>query len=215
MTSHADGRCIAARLLPLFAIALGALLTAGCSSGFKLVNAWQNPDYQGPRFKNVLVAGITDKETTRRVFEDVFSQRLSDRGVAAVASYSMRTGADSSREEIEALVTQAGFDAIITARVIGVDRQTQYSGGYSTAYPSMAYHQDFYGFYNYSWGVYSTPSYAYSYDVVRIEVNVYETQEWDLVWTAQTERVDPGEVDKEAVGLADVIFKEMDTRGLF
>jgi hypothetical protein len=190
-------------------------LLAGCASGPKLVNTWQDPAYQGGPLRKVVVIGITDNATNRRVFEDTFAGRLQKNGVTAVTSYSVLPKNEKlSREEIEASVAAQGFDAIFTARVVEVDRQTSYSPGYTTVYPSMAYYNDFYGFYNYSWGVYSSPGYAYDYDVVRIECNVYETGEWDLVWTGMTELVDPGNVEKESVKLGDVIIAELRARGL-
>jgi hypothetical protein len=204
-----------ARLLLLATFVLLMAFASGCGGGPKLVNAWQDPEYQGPKFRNVVVVGITEKQTSRRIFEDVFSQRLRERGLNAAASYAeLNENRKYEREEIEALIRERGFDAIITARVVGVDRQTSHTGGYATVYPGTAYYGDFYGFYDYSWGVYTSPGHTYSYDVVRIESNVYETSDWDLVWTGQTETVDPGEVEKESIRLADLIIGELETRGL-
>jgi hypothetical protein len=192
-----------------------AYLLAACSTAPKIVNTWQDPAYKGPAFKKVMVAGLTEKETSRRVFEDTFCAILREDGVEAVPSYQLlKEHRGYEREVIERVVSEGGFDAIITARVVGVDRETSYSSGYTMAYPSTAYYHDFYGFYNSSWQLYAAPTHAYTYDVVRVETNVYETQKWDLVWTGMTETVDPGEIQHESQKLAQVIMSELKARGL-
>jgi hypothetical protein len=194
--------------------ALCAVVLAGCSSAPKIVNAWHDPEYQGPAFRSVMVLGIAESPTNRRIFEDTFAMRLRDGGVEAVASHTLLpVGEQLDRDEIEAVVAERGIEAILVTRVVQVDRETSYSPGYTTVYPGT-YYNDFYGFYNYSWGVYHSPGYAYNYDVVRLETSVYETSQSKLVWTAQTETVDPKSVEKESVKLADLLMQEMKTRRL-
>jgi hypothetical protein len=211
MFAHCSRRWLAACAA---AIPLSVLL-AGCAGGPKIVNVWEDPSYDGPRFRNVLIVGIAKSDANARIFEDVFADRLAGAGIAATPAYRvLPRDVKAAKEEIESVVAAKGIDAIFVTRVIDVDRQTSYSSGYTTVYPGTAYYHDFYGFYNYSWGVYASPSYAYSYDVVRLETSVYETQDYDLVWTGMTETVDPKDVAKESVKLADLIMKELKTRGL-
>jgi hypothetical protein len=195
--------------------AASVLLLAGCATAPKIVNTWQDPQYQGEPFRNVLVVGLTEKETNRRIFEDTFASILRGQGVKAQASYTLLADHRGyEREVIEQVVADGEFDGIITARVVGMDRETSYTGGYAMAYPSTAYYHDFYGFYHQAWGFYSTPGHVYTYDVVRVETTLYETDDWDLVWTGMTETVDPGKIQNESAKLANVILGELKNRGL-
>ena len=198
----------------LIIAAIGTL--TGCSSSPKIVSAWQDPAYKGPTFRKILVVGITERAPVRRTFEDVFAARLREHGIEAVASYNLISGNDkaAARDEIERVVREQGFDAILTTRMVGIDRKTTYTPGYTRVYPGTAYYRDFYGFYSHSWEAYHSPGHVTSYDVVRLETNVYATDPGDLVWTGMTETVDPGKIQKESARLADVIMAELSTRGL-
>ena len=149
--------------LALIIAAIGTL--TGCSSSPKIVSAWQDPAYKGPTFRKVLVVGITERAPVRRTFEDVFAARLREHGIDKAAA----------RDEIERIVREQGFDAILTTRMVGIDRQTTYTPGYTRVYPGTAYYRDFYGFYSHSWEAYHSPGHVTSYDVVRLETNVYAT----------------------------------------
>ena len=67
----------AALLLP------AGLLVAACAST-SLVNQWKSPEYTGAPLRKVLVLGVSEQPSVRRVFEDEFASRLTAAGVNAV-----------------------------------------------------------------------------------------------------------------------------------
>ncbi|MBD3220778.1 hypothetical protein GF314_06010 [bacterium] len=199
------------------ALALGLLIlmTTGCASPPRLVHAWQDPGYAGPRLERILVVGISERASTRRVFESVFSAEFRDRGVAATPSYELFPGPERpDREEFLATVRARGFDGVILSRVVGVDREASVTPGYVVVEPAFAYRRDFWGFYSDSYAVYSSPGYVERYDVVTVETNLYEVAGPSLVWTGQTESVAPTGVEAESAGLARVMMQELVRRGL-
>jgi len=212
MPKSTSQRWLTVALFALVALPMFAFF--GCATQPKIVNAWQDPAYTGKPFAKVLVVGITEKPGSRRIFETVFSQRLREYGVQAEPSFEVLPSDDKLAEDaFQQIIANNDYDAIFTSRVVGIDQKTSYSPGYSTVYPG-SYYNDFYGFYSYSYGVYHTPGHMSTYNVVRLETNVYEAAERTLVWTGMTESVDPANVEKESVKLADVIMRELITRGL-
>ena len=78
------------QLPPLRILALTiavALSVAGCAASTKIVNQWTSPDYTSPRFKKIMVIGVTKQPSIRRTFEDEFVTKLKAAGVEALPSY--------------------------------------------------------------------------------------------------------------------------------
>ncbi len=197
------------------AAALLAVIAVGCATGPRVVSAWRDPAFKGPAFKKVAVVGLTQNESTQRVFESAFAMKLREQGVQAVASYEVKPAHEKlPREEVERLVKENGIDAIITARVVDRKQEVQVQPATTVVAPYPAYYGDYYGFYDYSWGFYHDPGYAYSYGVVSIETNVYETTNFGIVWTGMSETTDPSNLGQECEGLANGIIKELIATGL-
>ncbi len=197
------------------AVALLAVVAMGCATGPKVVSAWRDPAYAGPAFKKVGVVGLTPNESTQRIFESAFAMKLREQGVQAVAAYEVNPAhVKMSREEVDQVVKDNGLDAIITARVVDRKQEVQVSAPTTVVAPYPAYYGNYYGFYDYSWGYYNDPGYVYSYEVVSIETNVYETKNFGIVWTGMSETTDPTNVGQESEGLADGIIRELIATGL-
>ena len=74
--------------LRIFALALAvALGLTACAASTKIVNQWVSPDYTSPRFRKILVIGVSKQPSIRRTFEDEFVTQLKVAGVEAVPSY--------------------------------------------------------------------------------------------------------------------------------
>ncbi|HOD66097.1 MAG TPA: hypothetical protein PKW75_02825 [candidate division Zixibacteria bacterium] len=189
---------------------LSAALVAGCAVGPRVVDTWRDPAYTGPAFKKIAVVGITDRESSRRIFETAFAATLREQGVAAVPSYDVyRTDEKMPREEIERLVRENGIDAIITARVVDRTQRIEITPATALAVPWPAHYRGYYGFYDYAWAFYHDPGYVTASDVVSIETNVYETSGFNIVWTGTSRTTNPANLEEESKGLAGGIIREL------
>ncbi len=191
-----------------------AWVGSGCAPATKLTNAWVDPTYQGPPFRNVLVLGVSRNEGERRTFEDEFAAKLRAAGVKAASGYTvLPENGNIPRDVLEGVLKKVGADGAIVARVLDVDRRTAYSPGYVTVIPSVGYARGFYGFYGSAVAV-TTPPTAYVYDVVVVETSLWQTRDATLVWSATTQTTDPGELRKEIAGYAEIIIGALRERGL-
>ena len=75
-------------------LACAALMLGACAST-SLQSAWFDTTYQGGAFKRILVVGVGSNVANRRVFEDIFAQKLSATGTQGVPGY--RFLADDAR----------------------------------------------------------------------------------------------------------------------
>jgi hypothetical protein len=184
-----------------------AVLTGACVSTTELVQVWRSPRYVDQEFKKVLVLGILSSPGKRRIFEDAFVEELRRRGVQAVRSYTLLPEDDQiERSRLEEVVVKNGFDAVLSARLLGVRQETEVSPGYVTAVPAVGFSRDFYGYYGAAW-YRTTPPAIYQYNVVTVETSLYETKSWELLWSGTTRSVDPGAIDQEISGFTDAIMK--------
>ena len=198
----------------LLIIALAAWLVAGCAPATSLTNAWVDPSYKGPPFRNLLVLGISNNAAERRIFEDEFAAKLRGVGVQAVPGYTLLPqDGPVPKDVLEGVLRKMGADGAIVARVLNVDRRTAYSPGYVTVIPSVGYARGFYGFYGSAVAV-ATPPTPYQYEVVVVETSLWQTHAGTLVWSATTQTTDPGELRKEIAGYADIIIGALRERGL-
>ena len=116
-------------------VALAALSVAGCSTTAytSLDKSWVDPKLAGPKFKKVLILSIASDEFAQQYFQQDIAAALKKRGVNAVASQGYFTHPSPSEDaRFKRVVAESDADAVLLARVVGVDEKTTVTGGYLT-----------------------------------------------------------------------------------
>lgn len=200
---------IAYRTILLAWVFLLALLAAGCAST-SLVNEWQTPDTP-PAVRKVLVVGVTQQASVRRVFEDEFAAQLRAAGVEAVPSYTLlKEDGQAEQAVLEQAVQDIGADGVLVTRLVKQEQRVDVTPG--SYRPSFG--PGFYGWYSSAWVGYYDPPSVYQYDVVIAETSLYSPPQSKLVWSGTTETFSPKDVKKETAGFAKVIIGALRKRGL-
>ena len=193
-------------LFRLIAIALTAVVISACAT--KPIVEWQDESFSGP-INNLLIIGVSDQETSRRLFEDTFVKELAAFKVKAISSYRlMPIDQDVSRETIEAAAKGQTVDLVLVTRLLGVEDVDVYHP--PSYYP---YNRSYSSYYSHAMQ-YSSPGYYESYKVLTLESNLYDTTTQQLVWSMQSENFDPStpaKVIEQQIGLTIKILSE---RGL-
>lgn len=181
------------RIVCLAIVCLG--LTA-CGASTKIVNQWVSPDYAAPRFKKMMVIGVSKQPSIRRSFEDEFVAQLKAAGMDAVPSY-VYIPEDGQVDEgrLQGAVKQAGAGAVIVTRLVRVEKKTQVTPGFYQPPPAVGL--GFYGGYSAAWLGYYEPPRVYQYDVYISETSLYDMTKKQLVWTGTAETAAPGDINKE------------------
>lgn len=178
-------------------VVLFVFLFSSCSS-IRMVDSWKNTEI--PRFnpKKVLVIGVTENLTARKIFEDKLTSELTARGLNAAPSATVFevnfTASKKSDEEIEKMVaslSEKGFDSVLITVVKGVDTNRSYS----RPYYAVDYRWTHFGHYYYRYqDVYYNPGYYDQYKVYHIETSLYQLDAENnksLVWVGSLDVVDP------------------------
>jgi hypothetical protein len=156
--------------------------------------AWRDPAYSGGTFDRIFVIGIGEDDTRRRFFEDRFVAVLSERGVDAEPSYGSLP--DPERIEKDALqdaMQAGGFDAVIVTRLVGQEQEEEFVPPRTYTVPT-GYRGGYYGYYRNSYEVVHEPGYYKTNTIVRLETNLYEVASASLVWSGQSETLNPDSV---------------------
>jgi len=193
-----------------FLVPAATVLVLGACVSTSLVNQWKSPEFSGPPVRKVLVVGVTQQASVRRVFEDEFASRLRAAGVEAVPSYTI-IAEDGQAEQalLEKAVEEQGADGVLVTRLVKSEQKTQVTPGYYGPAPI-----GFYGWYSAAWVGYYEPPMVYQYDVVTSETSLYSPPQSRLVWSGTTETFSPRDVKKETQGFAEVIIGALREHGI-
>ncbi len=185
-------------------------LFAGCAST-KIVNEWREPDYIAPRFKKVVVLGISKEAALRRSFEDEFVAQLRAANIQAVPSYQFLPEEGQVPESrLLKAVKQSGADAAIMTRLVRVERRSQVTPGHYDPYP----YRGFYHWYSSGWSGFYDPPRVYNYDVYTSETSLYDLNRDRLVWAGTVQTTDPGDVSKEIKSYIKTVMEALQERDL-
>jgi hypothetical protein len=150
---------------------LTVLFLVSCSST-RIVDTWTNQEHLNYKPKKVLIVGVTENLTARRLFESKLKDEFTARGINAVESYNVFkptfTNAKQTEEEIDEEVKRVsnnGFDSVLISAVKGVDEKVTYSGD---AYRTNYYWRRFGRYYYLYQDVYFDRGYYEKYNVYHI-----------------------------------------------
>jgi hypothetical protein len=195
---------------PLFAL-FAALLLAGCAAT-SLTTQWNDPETAGTQVRKVLVVGVSEYPSIRRVFEDEFVAQLRGAGLAAEPSYRFIPQDGQADPAVLAnAAQQAGAQGTLVTRVVGVEQVTDFAPGpYWGPWPWMGYG----GWYPAAgWGMAFGPS-MHQYHVVTVETSLYLQPAGKLLWTGVTRTVAPRDVSRETQRFAKIIIDSLSKQGI-
>ena len=190
------------------------MLVAACAST-TITDSWKNPAYKGGVFHSLLVVGVTDSPTNRRIFEEEFSRTLRDAGVNAIASYTLipQNGKLDERTLKDAVRSQ-GLEGVLMTRLVRREKETVYdTTRYASAYAPNPNPDRLYGYYSTAWPRYGTPE-VREYESVVLETTLWNAADSELVWTGTTSTFAPSRVQSATAGFAKVMIDALKERNL-
>ena len=104
-------------------------LSCGSGSG---ATTWQDPEYDGPEFRKVLVLVEADDMQVRQTIENTITTMLGERGYTAVPSLSILPHeVRKEYSQVEADLQREGIDGILVAEQVGSEDIQEYSAGHT------------------------------------------------------------------------------------
>jgi len=193
-----------------YLIVLAAVIAA-CTTA-KPIAEWRNQAHTGGPFDNILIVGISDQVTSRRAFENNFVDRLGEEQIKATAAFAvMPDNARPTEENIKAVIADIRFDAVLITHLVGVDEKTVYQ---PATYRPAPYYESFYGYYSHVGGYVYEPGYYRQHTYVKLETNLYDAGSEALVWSMQSETINPSSVQKLIDAQIKIVVKRLKVQGL-
>lgn len=203
-------------LRTLLALSLAASLLVAChKSATTIPLSWRNPTADTMTFQKLFVIGVGPDDGARRLFEDTFAKSLAAQGTAAQASWgSLPQSEQLTEEEIRSAIEGGGFDGVIVTRLLGVNKSEEYVPPSTYSVPSAYHGYGYYGYYGSSYSVVHEPGYFKTNTTFRLETNLYSVATGDLVWSGQSETLNPESVTDVVDSMTEAVAKKLKSEKL-
>lgn len=183
-------------------------------AGTKFLSVWKDSAYSGGTLQKIMIVGVSEKPSNRRLFEDELAKQLKSIGTEAIASAAViPTMKEIDETVIKKAALKLNADAVLITHLEGVTEKTVYHPpvhDYSVNPDSARF-----GYYYHSvhQHVY-TPGYVSTYKYVRLESKLYRTDAEKLLWAATSETFEPESVNAVVQSLSKIIIKSLKEHGL-
>lgn len=206
------------KINPLVLVLLFAL--ASCSPSTKMLGSWTGPNTPTEGYNSIFVTAITDNLVARQTIENDIDALLDNKGIVAISSFDIiPPGFKATPEKKEQVVSQiraGGSDAILTIALLDQTSETRYVPG-TTMYSPMSYggyYGRFYGYYSYYNPVMYDPGYYATDKKYYIEMNLYDVETEQLVWSAQSETTNPSSIETFSSSFSSLIVNQLIKDGI-
>ncbi len=198
------------------------LFLSGCSTSTKITGSWVDPSIkqQPEKINSIFIATLSRKIDFRTKLENAMAAQIEQRNIKTIKSAEFFNPefyqTKPSKEVLLSKIKETGVDAILTVSIINKDSETRYVPGTRRYYPSPAFgwYGNFYMYYNYWYPSFSDPGYYVTDKTYFLETNLYDEKTEKLIWSAQSETMNPSSVDSFVQRYPEILIKQMVKDGI-
>ncbi len=197
--------------------ALLIAVTACSKTNTSISQSYRNPGYEQTVLRKLLVIGVAQNQESRKAFEDAFASAITNEGGEAQASWGLLPDSTQlSEEQIRGAIEGGGFDGVLITRLLSVDQTKEYTPASTYNKPRTRYYAGglspyggYYGFYGTTYAEVHTPGYLETSTTLRLETNLYSVATNGLIWTAQSDTVDPASIPDARASMTAAVAKKL------
>jgi hypothetical protein len=174
------------------------MVLCACAPAAKVNDSWVAKDIHSRDLHGVLVVAMATKESTRKMFEQDFSNALRGKDVNAVASYTLRPGTKITKKDVIAMSGKAGVDTVLVTSFAGRDSNEVLHPGRTYYGRRPVYGGDYYGrgrIYSVPYEVGRSPDFWAEHKSLHLEASLYEVSTEELLWRASAGIEDTSDID--------------------
>lgn len=195
-------------------------VTACSKTGTNISQSYRNPGFEKTVFKKLFVIGVAQDQAGRQAFEDAFAAAIVNEGGGAQASWSVLPDDTLlSEEQIHGAIENGEFDGVLITRLLSVEKSKEYTPPKKYNRPRTTYYAagpawgrgfgGYNGFYVTTFAQVHEPGYFDTSTTVLLETNLYSVATNDLVWTAQSETIDPESIPDIRASMTRTVAKKL------
>jgi len=174
---------------------------SSCTSVTEITGTWKKPATAAKKYTKIIVLGMTGDIVKRSTVENSVVQNLMKNGINAVAGSNIlpdtfmdsdKNGKvdDKAKEIITTKLKEQGIDGAFTMSLDDVKESERYVPGSSYYVPYTNYFP-FYNYYYTSYDRVNAPGYYTKSTNVFLTSNFYDVSSEQLVWSAQSNTINP------------------------
>lgn len=199
-----------------FVAFLAALMLGACAAPATFTHTQRGADvgqlnYQGRKVAAIVIGtGVTEARRVRA--ENVLAKTLTDRGMLGIAGHTiipLANTAPMTRERAIVLLKQAGVAGVVLLQLVDTEKKTVQTQWASTEFQGSLMQRDMFG---------PTGLQGNTFDrnitTITIDTTLYRVDPVALLWSGQSESVNPGDVDAFIPRFAASIADELRREGL-
>jgi hypothetical protein len=208
---------------PIFYI-LFLILAASCSPSTRIIGSWTSPDKDTSGYDDLFVAAVVDNVRIRQVVEDEMQSQLNSRNIQSRTSISaikpdFWSSEDLDKEAIIKIIGESKHDGILTMTLIDQTSEERYvpgamMGGPMMMGPSWGWRGNFGGYWGMQHGLMMNPGYIVNDRKYFVEINLYDADSEQLVWSGQSKTINPESVDAFAPEFVKIVLNRMEQEGV-
>jgi hypothetical protein len=199
-------------LLPI----AGAL---ACAPSVQMTGQWVDKElFQPGKYSSMFIAVMSQNLSVKQVFENDIATEASSRGIKAVKSgdiFKPNFTAENagSKEAVIGKIQELGLETIFTVALKDKETTTRYVPG-SVMYSPAPYYGGYWGYYSNTYATVYTPGYYTQDKTYYVESNLYEVASGKLLWSVQSEVINPGKVEAVAEEYTSMLLDALNKEGL-
>jgi hypothetical protein len=198
------------------------LLLWSCSPNTRITGSWIKPSAKGQLLngKTLFVTSLTRNMEVRNKLENAFAQQFNLKNIKVNKStehfspdYYQKL---PTQKQLLSHIKNTGANLILTMSMIDKKSKTRYvpgSRGYAP-FPYYRWYGGFYSYYNYWRPMFYEPGYYMTDKSYFMETNLYDVATDQLLWSAQSETVNPGSINNFVQTYPQVLVTQMIADGL-
>jgi len=207
----------------LFIVTLVIFSSCTTSSPTSLTGSWKSTELAGSakKFNKVIVFAVVDDLSKRKAAENAVVLELLRKKINAVSSLTFfqpgyfdadgdgKLDNDKTKEFVQEKLESFGVDGIIVITVKDIKEEEHYVPGQVVSYNPRPYYHGYYGYYSSSYNTVYYPGYMEKSVEVFLVSNFYDVESGKLLWSAQTETSNPGDLKETTKDFAKVLVDNL------
>lgn len=212
------------RKINLLLTVLLAITVISCGSTTSISASYREPEITNTNFKKVFIVAMTDNTYVQQAVENNMAKLMADRGAGTIKSMDLlppnfrKVAEKKDKEMVLQKLREKGCDAIMTIALVDAKHETRYvqdSFNTSPYYPmSMSYYGGFGTYYMYGYDNFYSPGYYTEDKIYYLEANIFDATTEKLVWSAQSQTVNPESLEDFLKGYSLALSDRMIKDGL-
>lgn len=184
-----------------------------CGPSGKVTYSWKNDAYQKPEIiSKIFVAALVRNPHVREHLEEDMANATGVQGYTAEKSMNYFKPSVNQKtpplvESMMEKIRELSCDLIFTVNLTEKTSETRYVPGGPFYGPFPGYGLHFRGFYSYWYPFYYDPGYYVTDRKYFMEGNLFDAKTGMLLWTIQTESLNPSSVEKFSKELTDLMLR--------